>query len=187
MDNLIELSLKSITYSKLNNGAYVMTLAEAIGERQIPIIIGENEAQSIIVALERIKSPRPLTHDLFCNFAEMLKMHLQKVVIYKFRDGIFYSQLFFQKNGEEDAQFLDARSSDAVALAIRCDCPIFTNEEVLTQTGLTLAEIPKKAKQKDKIENQTVEALQKLMKQAIADENYEQAAKIRDEIKKHKE
>lgn len=187
MEKLIEVSLKSIIYSKLQNDTFVMTLSENEGERQIPIIIGGNEAQSIIVAIEHIKSPRPLTHDLFCNFAEKLHIQIQQVVIYKFRDGIFYAQLILKNENEETPFSLDARTSDAVALAIRCKCPIFTNEEVLTVAGVALDKIPKKAKPSLKMENQSIETLQRLMKKAISEENYERAALIRDEIKKRNE
>ncbi|MDD4847343.1 MAG: bifunctional nuclease family protein [Bacteroidales bacterium] len=183
MENKIELSLKRIIYSKLQNDAYVMTLTEINSERQIPIIIGSNEAQSIIIAIEQIKSPRPLTHDLFCNFAAMLKIQLQHIEIYKFRDGIFYARLFLQKENNEILT-LDARTSDAVALAIRCHCPMYTNEEVLNVTGVTLEEISTTKQLASNIENRSVEKLQKMMNSAIADENYEEAAILRDEIKK---
>lgn len=184
MENNIELSLKSVVYSKLQNDAYVMMLVEDKGDRQIPIIIGGYEAQAIIIAIEKIKSPRPLTHDLFCNFATAQKIELQRVEIYKFRDGIFYSRLFMKKEGEEQPILLEARTSDAVALAIRCHCPIYTNEELLVETGIALSKISKATKRVAKTEKQSIEKLQKLMSQAIAEENYEQAAIIRDEIRK---
>lgn len=186
MKALIELSLKSIIFSKLQNDSYVMTLEEVNGEHQIPIVIGGVEAQSIIIAVENRKSARPLTHDLFCSLAEQMKIYLQYIVIYKFKDGIFYSILVFKKTGEDETFSLDARTSDAVALAIRCSCPMYTYEEILQQTGITLSDIQEEIVNPEKVEENTLENLQELMDKAIKDEDYEKAVVIRDEIKKRK-
>ena len=116
--NKIKLNVLGISYSQTQTGAYALVLTEEKGERRIPIIIGGFEAQSIAIQLEGLKPPRPLTHDLFHNFALTFKINLKEVIIYKLEEGVFYSQLICQNNGQEDV-VIDARTSDAIALADR--------------------------------------------------------------------
>ena len=125
--SLVKLSIKGISYSQTQNGAYALILNEVDGERKLPIVIGAFEAQSIAIALEKeIKPPRPLTHDLFITSLTILGASLIRVLIYKAKDGIFYSYIYLKK--DEEIIRIDARTSDAVALAVRADCPILIYE-----------------------------------------------------------
>ncbi len=197
----IRLNIKGLSYSQTQSGAYALVLGEEDGERRLPIIIGGFEAQSIAVALEKdVNPPRPLTHDLFKNFADNFEIKIKEVVIHKLQDGVFYSILVCEKEGKDTV--FDARTSDAVALAIRFKSPIFTYREILDKAGVILKEghepskepkeefaeeKPTRAKKpvkKGDISKKTIEELNQLMNQAVRDENYELAASIRDEIDK---
>lgn len=197
----IRLNIKGLSYSQTQSGAYALVLGEEGGERRLPIIIGGFEAQSIAVALEKdVNPPRPLTHDLFKNFADNFEIKVKEVVIHKLQDGVFYSILICEKEGKDTV--FDARTSDAVALAIRFKSPIFTYREILDKAGVILKEgqEPNKEKEEDfteekplaakkpvkkgDISKKTLEELNQLMNQAVRDENYELAASIRDEIDK---
>ena len=193
--NLIELHINGISYSQTENGAYALILSESEGERKLPIVIGTNEAQSIAIAIEKeIKPPRPLTHDLFKNFCNIFDIKIKKVIIYKLEDGVFFSSVVCEKDGKEE--IIDSRSSDAIALAIRFEAPIFTYEKILKKAGIII-KIEKSAEEKSlikdlfedeqiKTKKKTVEELKDLLNSAINDEDYESAAKIRDEISKRK-
>lgn len=188
----VKLFVKGLSYSQTQTGAYALVLGEENGERRLPIIIGGFEAQSIAIALEKeVNPPRPLTHDLFKNFADDFKISLKEVVIHKIQDGVFFSILVCEHNGEE--QVLDARTSDAVALAIRFKAPILTYEELLEKAGVILKDggekssSPKSKKSsgssKEKpLDQQSVADLNKGLDQAVQNEDYERAARIRDEI-----
>ena len=194
--NLVELLINGISYSQTQNGAYALILSEIEGERKLPIVIGTNEAQSIAIAIEKeIKPPRPLTHDLFKNFCQRFDIKIKQVIIHKLVDGVFYSSVICERDGIEE--IIDSRSSDAIALAIRFEAPIYTYETILQQAGVVIQiekEIDEKSllkelfsdenKNSDNLdfkEKSTTE-LEELLKIAIQDENYESAAKIRDEI-----
>ena len=196
--NLVELLINGISYSQTQNGAYALILSEIEGERKLPIVIGTNEAQSIAIAIEKeIKPPRPLTHDLFKNFCQRFNIKIKQVIIHKLVDGVFYSSVICERDGIEE--IIDSRSSDAIALAIRFEAPIYTYETILQQAGVVIQiekEIDEKSllkelfsdenKNSDNLdfkEKSTTE-LEELLKIAIQDENYESAAKIRDEISK---
>lgn len=195
----VRLHIKGLSYSQTQSGAYALVLGEDDGERRLPIIIGGFEAQSIAIALEKdVNPPRPLTHDLFKNFADNFGIGLREVVIHKLQDGVFFSILVCEKDGEE--QVIDARTSDAVALAIRFECPVFTYREILDKAGIILKEgesqEPKKESKaparpqkaapakKEDLKNQTVDELHKMLDNAVKAEDYEMAARIRDEIDK---
>ena len=202
--SLVRLNIKGISYSQTQSGAYALVLNEVDGERTLPIIIGSFEAQSIAIALEKeIKPPRPLTHDLFKNFAERFNITIKQVIIHKLVDGVFYSSLICERDKVEE--IIDARTSDAIALAIRFNAPIFTFENILDKAGIVLkvkdesklekskfrmeelvADItdPEEQKTQSSFSGETLENLNKMLEQAVADENYELAAKIRDEIAK---
>lgn len=197
----VRLHIKGLSYSQTQSGAYALVLGEEDGDRRLPIIIGGFEAQSIAIALEKdVNPPRPLTHDLFKNFADSFHIRIKEVVIHKLQDGVFFSILVCENNGEE--QVLDARTSDAVALAIRFDCPVYTYKEILDKAGIILKESsskpsaraarttesealssPSEAKPAD-LKSQTMDNLHKMMDQAVKNEDYELAARIRDEIDK---
>ena len=194
---LIKLLINGISYSQTQNGAYALILSELDGERKLPIVIGTYEAQSIAIAIEKdIKPPRPLTHDLFKSFCERFDIIVKQVIIHKLVDGVFYSSIICDRDGIEE--IIDSRTSDAIALATRFDAPIFTYENILEKAGIII-EI-EEYDEEDKIlfkelfseettlansedfKDKTIDELQKLLKIAVQNENYETAAKIRDEI-----
>ena len=195
--NLIQLLINGISYSQTQNGAYALILSEIEGERKLPIVIGTNEAQSIAIAIEKeIKPPRPLTHDLFKNFCVRFDIKIKQVIIHKLVDGVFYSSVICERDGIEE--IIDSRSSDAIALAIRFEAPIYTYENILEKAGVVLKiekEIDEKSLLKELFSDEKAEAttiddlkekskkeLEELLKIAVQNENYESAAKIRDEI-----
>ena len=195
--NLVQLLINGISYSQTQNGAYALILSEIEGERKLPIVIGTNEAQSIAIAIEKeIKPPRPLTHDLFKNFCVRFDIKIKQVIIHKLVDGVFYSSVICERDGIEE--IIDSRSSDAIALAIRFEAPIYTYENILDKAGVVLKiekEIDEKSLLKElfsdeKAETTTIDdlkekskkELEELLKIAVQSENYESAAKIRDEI-----
>jgi bifunctional DNase/RNase len=197
--SLVRLNIKGISYSQTQSGAYALVLSEEDGDRTLPIIIGAFEAQSIAIALEKeIKPPRPLTHDLFKSFADRFNIIVKQVIIHKLVDGVFYSSLICECDKVEE--IIDARTSDAIALATRFNAPIFTFENILDKAGIILkiTDESKLAKSKFKMEdlvadvieesstfkNESLEELNKQLDQAVANEDYELAAKIRDEIDK---
>lgn len=199
--NLVQLLINGISYSQTQNGAYALILSEIEGERKLPIVIGTNEAQSIAIAIEKeIKPPRPLTHDLFKNFCVRFDIKIKQVIIHKLVDGVFYSSVICERDGIEE--IIDSRSSDAIALAIRFEAPIYTYENILEKAGVVLKiekEIDEKSLLKElfsdeKAETTTIDdlkekskkELEELLKIAVQNENYESAAKIRDEISKRK-
>ena len=203
--SLVKLSIKGISYSQTQNGAYALILNEVDGERKLPIVIGAFEAQSIAIALEKeIKPPRPLTHDLFKNFAERFDIVVKQVIIHKLVDGVFYSSIICERDKIEE--IIDARTSDAIALALRFNAPIFTYKNILDKAGIYLkanpSETDKGSQEIDDVlsnpetfgmeeeSNQSGETyakhslqeLNELLDQAVEHEDYEKAAKIRDEI-----
>ena len=179
-----------------------MVLSEIEGTRTLPIIIGAFEAQSIAIALEtEIRPPRPLTHDLFKTFSDTFGIKIKEVIIHKLVDGVFFSSMICEKNGKEEQ--IDARTSDAIAIAVRFDAPIYTYENILDKAGVYLkieeemalegkrevekipADLEKfKDKEKSSFSKLTLAQLQDQLQQAVVNENYELAAKIRDEISK---
>ena len=182
MDAKIKLRVLGLTFSQSQSGAYALLLGEEIGKRRIPVIVGILEAQSIATVLEGVDSPRPLTHDLFATFINAVKWQLQDVLIYKFEGGIFYSKVTFL-NGTEPL-ILDARTSDAVALALRLKAPIYVTEQVMNIAGIIFdddMEILDINTDENSIEN-----LQERLQQAIEEEDYELASRLRDEIKSKK-
>lgn len=194
----VPLTIKGLSYSQTQSGAYALILGEEEGVRRLPIIIGGFEAQSIAIALEKeVNPPRPLTHDLFKNLADHFAIGLKEVIIHKLQDGVFFSSLVFVREGKEEV--VDARTSDAVALAVRFSCPIFTYEEILEKAGIILDEenpsapakkasspaprAPRSAKS-NTLEALSMEELNRKLDEAVANEDYERAAQIRDEISK---
>ncbi|MEY8847971.1 bifunctional nuclease domain-containing protein [Psychroserpens sp. XS_ASV72] len=201
--SLVKLNIKGISYSQTQNGAYALILNEVDGDRKLPIVIGAFEAQSIAIALEKeIRPPRPLTHDLFKNFADRFDVVVKQVIIHKLVDGVFYSSLICERDKIEE--IIDARTSDAIALALRFQAPIFTYKNILDKAGIYLKVNPKKEdeEQQDSIlvddlvaeeiesssqenyKDKSLNDLNKLLDEAVKNEDYEKAAKIRDEISK---
>lgn len=197
MDKVL-LNVLGLSYSQSSSGSYALILSEEEGEYRIPIIIGSSEAQSIAIELEGLKPPRPLTHDLFYNFANIFYIKLKEVEIYKLEEGVFYSVLVFF-DGKSTVR-MDARTSDAVALALRFKAPIYTNKDIIKKAGIIMDDDsddeenqesdisenqPKKEKSTD-IKHKSVGELEEMLKKAIVDEEYELASKIRDEINSRK-
>jgi len=186
------LTIDRISYSQNTNGAYALLLNEKGGKRKLPIVIGGFEAQSIAVALEKeIKPPRPLTHDLFKNFSDCFEINLKQVIIHKIVDGVFFSSLICVRDKIEE--IIDSRTSDAIALAIRFNSPIFTYESVLETAGIVLKPNTKKSVVKSsKADNfefnkMSKNQIKKAIEIAVKNEDYELAAKLRDELNKKNE
>jgi Uncharacterized conserved protein len=206
--SLVRLTIKGISYSQTQNGAYALILSEVEGERKLPIVIGAFEAQSIAIALEKeIKPPRPLTHGLFKNFSDRFEIVVKQVIIHKLVDGVFYSSIICERDKIEE--IIDARTSDAIALALRFKAPIFTYKNILDKAGIFLKTETKKSEKNvsekadavieelilgdDKESKKPVtkdyskfslKELNQLLDEAVANEDYEKAAGIRDEISK---
>lgn len=193
----IKLEVLGLSYSQTQAGAYALILSVNQSDERIPIIIGGFEAQSIAIQLENLKPPRPLTHDLFKTVASDFGISLKEVFIYRLEEGIFYSRLYFEKDGATKA--VDSRTSDAVALALRFGCPIYTTTEIVSKAGIVLKITDDNREDDDTsilktspssspsgYRNYTVEELESLMDEAIRNEDYEKASLIRDEIQKKK-
>jgi bifunctional DNase/RNase len=207
VETKIKLRVQGLTNSQIQSGAYALILAEENGARRIPIIVGTAEAQSIAIALERIIPPRPLTHDLFATFSQAFGVHLREVFIYKFEDGIFYSELLFD-DGVNQVR-LDSRTSDAIAIALRVKCGIYTTPEIVQECGVVLEEVSSQRKEEEdddeallNLEPEDIkdevllkrwlslldlEELTDRLDEAIAKENYEYAKMYKDEIKRRDE
>lgn len=200
----IRLNILGLSYSQTQSGAYALLLAEENGKRRLPIIIGGAEAQAIAIQLEGIVTPRPLTHDLFVRMANEFEIQVKEVVIYKLEEGIFYSEIVC--DSEKGTKRIDSRTSDAVAIALRFNAPIFTFEKILESAGVILdvegkqqqaegegeateksAEAESAPASSEEFKQYTIEALEKKLNAAIAKEDYEVASKIRDELNRRKE
>ncbi|HIP35722.1 MAG TPA: bifunctional nuclease family protein [Crocinitomix sp.] len=189
----IEIKIVGLSYSQTQSGAYALVLAEKKGKRRLPIIIGGFEAQSIAIELENMKPSRPLTHDLFKSFADAFKIKITEIVIYNLIEGVFYSKIVCEQDGKTIE--IDARTSDAIAVGIRARCPIYTFENILSSAGIQLENEDIESGIEDEfIENKTkkeeelsLEELELRLKEAVENEEYELASKLRDEIKKRKE
>ncbi|MBN2523714.1 MAG: bifunctional nuclease family protein [Bacteroidales bacterium] len=198
----IKLNVLGISYSQTQTGAYALVLAEENGKRRIPIIVGGFEAQAIAIQLEGLKPPRPLTHDLFHNFARTFKIDILEVTIHKLEEGVFHSKLTCH-NGIDTID-IDTRTSDAIALALRFKCPIYTTSEIIDRAGIVLdfeqesdefdekeSESKKDIEVQDdlkdsKLSELNIKDLEHLLQKAIKDEDYEKASKIRDELNRRK-
>ena len=191
----VKLVIAGLSYSQTQSGAYALMLVEVGGKRRVPIIIGGFEAQAIAVELEKMKPTRPLTHDLFKSFALAYDIYLKEVIIYNFHEGIFYAKLICEKDGVVTE--IDSRTSDAIAISVRFNCPIFTYSSILEEAGtiieegFDLDEIPEEedlTKEEDEgpLVALSLAELEDKLIEAIENEDYETASKIRDELKKHK-
>lgn len=193
----IKLDIVGLSYSQTQSGAYALVLGEINGRRRLPIIIGGFEAQAIAIEIEKMTPSRPLTHDLFKSLAESYHINVQEVIIYNLVDGIFYAKLMC--NDGTKASEIDARTSDAIALAVRFDCPIYTYEFILATAGIViegnefvfLENIESQPEEKTpstalNYSSLSEDDLKEKLKEALKDEAYERAAKIRDELSKRR-
>jgi hypothetical protein len=191
----VKLKVTGISYSQTQSGAYALILNEENGDRRIPIIIGGFEAQAIVIKLENLDPPRPLTHDLFKRFADEFNISVTEVMIYKLEEGVFFSKLVCSSGDKEYS--IDSRTSDAVALALRFNCPIFIAEDILDKAGITVnpadSDFPSKnesdngiVSESNKYDPYTDEELFKIIDESVKTEDYERAAAVRDEIEKRK-
>ena len=192
----IKLDIAGLSYSQTQSGAYALVLSEVIGKRRLPIIIGGFEAQAIAIELEKMTPSRPLTHDLFKNFSDQFKINLVEVIIYNLIEGIFFAKLICEQNGKEVE--IDSRTSDAIALAVRFESPIYTYEFVLNSAGIILdddnddkdeiaPEISLEEITKNPSERMSLKELKKHLKNSIDNEDYEAASRFRDEINNRQE
>ena len=191
----IELDIVALSHSVTQSHNYAVVLGEILGSRRLPIVIGGFEAQAIAVAMEKMSPNRPLTHDLFKNTLETFNIELKEVVISNPLDGIFYAKLVCLRNGEFFE--IDSRTSDAIAMAVRFDCPIFTFEFIMEQAGVVLDEAEEErmtssatrsSKKNELTEDAPLhtyskDSLNKLLDEVLKSEDYERAAEIRDELK----
>jgi bifunctional DNase/RNase len=210
----IRLDIIGLSYSQTQSGAYALILNESKGKRRLPIIIGGFEAQAIAIEMENMKPSRPLTHDLFKNFAETFEILLKEVIIYNLVEGIFYAKLVCARDNNEVE--IDARTSDAIALAVRFNCPIYTYEFILNSAGIIMEEDvakekegkegkePKEGKESltqpaakaamkegnpkedEDYKKKSLEELRELLQKVLDREDYEKASKIRDELNRRK-
>ena len=189
----IKLDIAGLSYSQTQSGAYALVLSEVIGKRRLPIIIGGFEAQAIAIELEKMTPSRPLTHDLFKNFSDHFNINLVEVIIYNLVEGIFFAKLICEQEGKEVE--IDSRTSDAIAIGVRFACDVYTYENILSSAGILLdktsmeddemvVENIEEEAAGDTIEAISNEELQNRLNQAIENEDYELASKIRDEISK---
>ena len=194
----IELEIVALSHSITQSHSYAVVLGEVSGLRRLPIVIGGFEAQAIAVALENIAPTRPLTHDLLKNTLDIFNIKLNEIIINNLQDGVFYAQLVCEKDGETFE--IDSRTSDALGLAVRFNCPIYTYEFILDSAGIILeeSELQKEKearetvgtdppKKKEPLTNQSIDDLKQQLQDALDKEDYEKAAKIRDEINKRNE
>ncbi len=198
----VKLNILGLSYSQTQTGAYALVLSEVDGNRRIPIIIGAVEAQAIAIQLEGLKPPRPLTHDLFLNVALAFDIEIAEVFIHKLEEGIFYAEIVCEQNSNRIR--IDSRTSDAIALALRFECPIYTTEEIIEKAGINMefdesGELSEEADESDRpstdkasgrhpvdYSEYSSDELNELLDSAITNEDYEKASEIRDEIKKRK-
>lgn len=192
-----KLIIRGISYSQTQSGAYALLLEHEETSVKLPVVIGNFEAQSISLGLEKdINPPRPLTHDLFAQFVKNTGFKMESVIIYQIKDGVFFSNINFRNPLSEEELILDARTSDAVAMAVRFDAPIFTTSEVLNEAGilLELEENPKmdRAETDEELELSDVndlsglslDELNAILSDAVRDEDFDAALKIQEEIKR---
>ncbi len=197
--NKIKLDIVGLSYSQTQSGAYALVLGEVNGRRRLPIIIGSFEAQAIAIEIEKMTPSRPLTHDLFKSFAQAYHINIQEIIIYNLVDGIFYSKLICS-DGKKSIE-IDARTSDAIAVAVRFDCPIYTYEFILPSAGIVIEgndfvylenitetpeEVTPSTGSATGFSSLSTDEIKTKLQEALAEEAYEKAAKLRDELNRRK-
>lgn len=192
----VKLEIVALSHSITQNHSYAIVLGETRGNKRLPVVIGGAEAQAIAIAMEKMKPTRPLTHDLMKSVFDEFEIELREVVISNILEGVFYAQLICVKEGKET--IIDSRTSDAIALAIRFECPIYTYKFILETAGIVLDESgqeiidepeknsPVSTPEKENLSMYTITELDNMMLKALEEEDYERAAYIRDEIQSRK-
>ncbi|OFY66926.1 MAG: hypothetical protein A3H98_10850 [Bacteroidetes bacterium RIFCSPLOWO2_02_FULL_36_8] len=198
----IQLDILGLSYSQSKTGSYALVLGEVNSKRRLPIIIGAFEAQAIAIEIEKITPNRPMTHDLFKTFAKTFKINVHEVIITELKEGVFYAKIVCSDG--KTIYEIDSRPSDAIAIAVRFNAPIYTYEDVLAEAGIVLTDYPEETKQEEasvkpkKITEQkgsieqtgnplaafSLDEIKQMLKVALDEENYEKAAELRDELKK---
>ena len=195
--NKVSLEIVGLTYSESSTGAYVLILGDKNSQRKLPIVIGSAEAESIAVGIDKQRGGRPLTHDLFLRFAKEFNVEIKEVVINRFREGVYYAMLVCQQGN--DITMVDARPSDAIAIAVRCGCDITAYETVMQEAAIVMDDIEEETSDGDETKDNinkvlgetnydlmTLHELEDLLQEAIDNEDYQKAAQIRDEINERK-
>ena len=194
--NKVSLEIVGLTYSESSTGAYVLILGDKNSQRKLPIVIGSAEAESIAVGIDRQRGGRPLTHDLFLRFAKEFNVEIKEVVINRFREGVYYAMLVCQQGN--DITMVDARPSDAIAIAVRVGCEIYAYESVMEEAGIIMEDMAKpsdhdsdddlinKSSPPTSLDLLDMNTLEDLLQEAIDNEDYQKAAQIRDEINRRK-
>lgn len=196
--NKIELRVMAISRSVTQSSNYAVVLGEISGPRRLPVIIGSTEAQAIAIAIEGMVGPRPMTHDLFKNTLQTLRTELREVIISDLQEGVFFARLVLDRDGEIIE--VDSRTSDALALATRFECPIYTYEDILENAGIELqgeeesemeeremAETGAQEEEEENLSKFNVGELNNMLQEVLSNENYEKAAQIRDELNRRGE
>jgi bifunctional DNase/RNase len=187
----IRLEILGLSSSQSNQGSFALVLGEEGRNRRLPIIIGMFEAQAIAIELEKITSNRPMTHDLFKSFAQAFAYNIHEIIISDLREGVFYAKIICSATGSYKRIEIDSRPSDAIAIGLRFNVPIYTYESILSEAGIVLADEDDESAKKKSAEKKSssgnlkdynVEELEEMLQEALTEENYEKAAKIRDEI-----
>ena len=191
--NKVSLEIIGLTYSESSTGAYVLILGDRNSRRRLPIVIGNAEAESIAIGIEKPRKGRPHTHDLFIRFAKEFGIEIKEVVINRFRDGVYYAMLVCQHGN--DLTMVDARPSDAIAIAVRCGCGICAYESVMEEASVIMDDMEEpstnqnatddiinKVEENESLDMLTLNELEDLLQEAIDNEDYAKAALIRDEI-----
>ena len=194
--NKVNLEIVGLTYSESSTGAYVLILGDKNSQRRLPIVIGSAEAESIAVGIDHQRKGRPLTHDLFLRFAKEFGIEIMEVVINRFRDGVYYAMLVCKQG--DDLTMIDARPSDAIAIAVRAGCEIYAYETVMDEAGIIMDDMEREGTDepddgpinigvdKSNLDLLTIEELEELLQEALDNEDYQKAAEIRDEINRRK-
>ena len=194
--NKVNLEIVGLTYSESSTGAYVLILGDKNSQRRLPIVIGSAEAESIAVGIDHQRTGRPLTHDLFLRFAKEFGIEIMEVVINRFRDGVYYAMLVCKQG--DDLTMIDARPSDAIAIAVRAGCEIYAYETVMDEAGIIMDDMEREGTDepddgpinigvdKSNLDLLTIEELEELLQEALDNEDYQKAAEIRDEINRRK-
>ncbi|MCY3999573.1 MAG: bifunctional nuclease family protein [Bacteroidetes bacterium] len=183
-EDIIPVEIVGLSTSATSGGAFVLVLGEIGGNRKLPVVVGENEATAIVIGIEKKRPPRPMSHDLLCDLMEYAQIEVQDILIDAIDEGTFFAKIRFDQNGHQG--MIDARPSDAVAIAVRLDVEILVAESVLDEASIVAGEEDQPITHTPKQTHSPIEKLELKLERAIEEENYEEAARVRDELAKLK-